>query len=152
MYSVLLLFVQIVPGQFKVAPRQVCIVPGWVLMVLGWVFVKFQFSPNFAYFTAINNIHLILYGDLHVQQALAMVANEEQYTEVLQLEFKPRDEGDEAPPQLEVSDTNLVLEAGIIKAREKHVEGEAPPSFPEQANYSTHACSSFCLDNQEQYL
>ena len=81
-----------------------------------------------------------------------MVANEEQYTEVLQLEFEPRDEEDETPPQLEVPDTNLVLEAAIIKAKEKHVEGEAPPSFPEQANYSTHASSSFCLDNQEQYL
>ena len=58
-----------------------------------------------------------------------MVANEEQYTEVLQLEFEPRDEEDEAPPWLQVPDTNLVLEAAIIKAKEKHVEGEAPPSF-----------------------
>ena len=80
-----------------------------------------------------------------------MVVNEEQYTEVLQLEFEPRDQGDEAPPQLEVPDTNPVLEAAIIKAREKHVEDEAPHSFPEQANYSTHASSSFCLDNQQQY-
>ena len=56
-----------------------------------------------------------------------MVANKEQYTEVLQLEFEPRDEGDEAPPQLEVPDTNPVLEAAIFKAKEKHVEGEAPP-------------------------
>ena len=63
-----------------------------------------------------------------------------------------RDEGDEAPPRLEVPDTNPVLEVAIIKAREKHVEGEAPTSFPEKANYSTHASSSFCLDNQEQYL
>ena len=78
-----------------------------------------------------------------------MVANEEQYTEVLQLEFEPRDEGDEVPPQLEVPDTNSVLEAAIIKA---NVEGEAPPSFPEQANYSTHVSSSFCLYNREQYL
>ena len=56
-----------------------------------------------------------------------MVANEEQYTEVLQLEFEPRDEEDEAPPRLEVPDTNPVLEAATIKGREKHVEGEAPP-------------------------
>ena len=59
-----------------------------------------------------------------------MVANEEQYTEVLQLEFEPRDEGDEAPPQLELPDTNPVLEAAIIKAKEKYIEGEAsPPTF-----------------------
>ena len=81
-----------------------------------------------------------------------MVANEEQYTEVLQLKFEPRDDGDEASPQLEVPDTNLVLEAAIIKAKEKHIEGEAPPFFPEQSNYSTHASSSLCLDYQEQYL
>ena len=68
------------------------------------------------------------------------------------MEFEPRDEEDEAPPQLGVPDTNPVLEAAIIKVEEKHVEGEEPPSFPEQANYSTHASSSFCLDNQEKYL
>ena len=96
-----------------------------------------------------NNIHLIIYGDLHVRQALAIVASEEQYTEVLQLELEPRGEGDEASPQLEVQDTNPVLDAAIKKAKEKHVEAEAPPSFPEQANYSTHASSSFCLNNQE---
>ena len=56
-----------------------------------------------------------------------MVANEEQYTDVLQLEFEPRDEGNEARPQLDVPDRNPVMEAAIIKAKEKHVEGEAPP-------------------------
>ena len=67
------------------------------------------------------------------------------------MEFEPKDEEDEAPPWLEVPDTNPVLEVAIIKAKEKHVEGEAPPSFPEQANYSTHTSTSLCLDNQEQY-
>ena len=106
----------------------------------------------FTFLTAVNNIHLILYGDLHVCQALAMIANEDQFTEVLQLEFQYREEGDDAPPQLEVPDVNPVLDVAIIKAKEKHIEGDKPPGFPNQAEYSTHASTSLCLDNQEQYL
>ena len=98
-----------------------------------------------------NNIHLILHGDLHVQQALAMVATEEAYTEVLQLEFESREEGDDQPPWLQAAWTNAVLEAAVIKAKEKHVEGDSPPHFPDQADYSLHASTSLCLDNQEQY-
>ena len=80
-----------------------------------------------------------------------MVATEEEYTEVLQLEFKSREEGDNQLPQLQAAGKNAVLEAAIIKAKEKHVEGDLPPNFSEQSNYSTHASTSLCLDNQEQY-
>ena len=95
----------------------------------------------------------MLYGDLHVQQALARVAADEAYSEVLQLEFKPRAEGqdDEQPQVLQVAAPNPVLNVAIIKAKGQHVEGEVPPHFPEQASYSSHASSSLCLDNQEQY-
>ena len=109
------------------------------------------FTQFFTFLTAVNNIHLTLYGDFHVQQALLMVAAEEEYTEVLQLEFKPREEGDNQPPQLQAAGKNAVLEAAIIKAQEKHVKGDLPPNFPEQSNYSTHTSTSLCLDNQEQY-
>ena len=64
----------------------------------------------FLYFlsTAVNNIHLVLHGDLHVQQALALVSSEEAYTKVLELDFEPRDEGDEQPPVLKLpSQPNL---------------------------------------------
>ena len=64
---------------------------------------------NFTFFTfqtAVNNIHLVLYGDLHVQQALAMVAAEEAYSEVLQLEFEPREGEDEQPPVLQGAATS----------------------------------------------
>ena len=105
----------------------------------------------FTFLIAVKNIHLTLYGDFHVQQALSMVVTEEEYTEVLQLEFEPREEGDNQPPQLQAAGKNAVLEAAIIKAKEKHVEGDLPPNFPEQSNYSTHASTSLCLDNQEQY-
>ena len=95
----------------------------------------------------------MLYGDLHVQQALALVAADEAYSEVLQLEFEPRVEGqdDERSQVLQAATPNPVLNAAIIKAKGQHVEGEVPPHFPEQASYSSHASSSLCLDNQEQY-
>ena len=103
--------------------------------------------------TAVNNIHLVLYGNLHIQQALALVAADEAYSEVLQLEFEPRVEGqdDEQPQVLQAAAPNPVLNATIIKAKGQHVEGEVPPHFLEQASYSSHASSSLCLDNQEQY-
>ena len=95
----------------------------------------------------------MLYGDLHVQQALALVAADEAYSEVLQLESEPRVEGqdDEQPQVLQAAAPNPVLNAAIIKAKGQHVEGEIPPHFLEQASYSSHASSSLCLDNQEQY-
>ena len=109
---------------------------------------------NFTFFpfqTVVNNIHLVLYGDLHVQQALAMVAAEEAYSEVLQLEFETRGEEDEQPPVLQVATANPVLDAAIMKTKDMHIEGDAPPHFPGQTSYSSHASSSLCLDNQEQY-
>ena len=95
----------------------------------------------------------MLYGNLHVQQALALVAADGAYSEVLRLEFEPRVEvqDDEQPQVLQAAASNPVLNATIIKKKGQHVEGEVPPHFPEQASYSSHASSSLCLDNQEQY-
>ena len=109
---------------------------------------------SFCSCTAVNNIHLVLYGDLHVQQALALVVADEAYSEVLQLESKPRVEDqddDEQPQVLQAAAPNPVLNAAIIKAKDRHVEGEVPPHFPEQASYSSDASTSLCLENQEQY-
>ena len=100
----------------------------------------------------VNNIHLVLYGDFHVQQALAMVAAEEAYSEVLQLELVPRGgDNDEQPLVLQVATPNPILDAAIMKTKGQHIKGDAPPHFPEQTSYSSHASSSLCLDNQEQY-
>ena len=101
--------------------------------------------------TAVNNIHLVLYGDLHVQQALALVVASEVYSEVLQLEAEPRVEGhtdddddDDQPQVLQAVAPNPVLTAAIIKSKDRHVEGEVPPHFLEQASYSSHASTSLC--------
>ena len=80
-----------------------------------------------------------------------MVAAEEAYSEVLQLEYEPRGEEDEQSPVLQVATPNPVLDAAIMKTKDQHVESDAPPHFPEQTSYSSHAYSSLCLDNQEQY-
>ena len=82
---------------------------------------------SFFYFcsrTAVNNIHLV-YGDLHFQQALALVVADEAYSEVLQLESKPRVEDqddDEQPQVLQAAAPNPVLNAAIIKAKDRHVQ------------------------------
>ena len=78
----------------------------------------------------------MLYGDLHVQQALALVAASEAYSEVLLLEAEPRvedrddDDDDEQPQVLQAAAPNHVLNAAIIKSKDRHVEGEVPPHFP----------------------
>ena len=74
----------------------------------------------------------MLYGDLHVQQALALVVADEAYSEVLQLESEPRVEAqdDDEPQVLQAAAPNPVLNATIIKAKDQHVEGEVPPHFP----------------------
>ena len=85
-----------------------------------------------------------------------MVAAEEIYSEVLQVELVPRGgdnvDDDEQPLVLQVAAPNPILDAAITKAKGQHIEGDAPPHFPEQVSYSSHASSSLCLDNQEQYL
>ena len=57
-----------------------------------------------------------------------MVAAEEAYSEVLQLEYEPREEDDEQPPVLQVATPNPVLDAAIMKTKDQHIEG-APPHF-----------------------
>ena len=84
-----------------------------------------------------------------------MVAAEEIYFEVLQVKLVPR-EGDnvddeEQPLVPQVAASNPILNVAIMKAKGQHIEGDSPPHFPEQASYNSHASSSLCLDNQEQY-
>ena len=130
---------------------------------MPWSYAAAQRSTvcfNFCYFyshTAVNNIHLVLYGDLHVQQALALVSASEAYSEVLLVEDVARVEGqvedsDDTEPQVvQAAVPSPVLRSSIIRPKEQDVEGEVPPHFPEQASYSSHASTSLCLENQEQY-
>ena len=68
------------------------------------------------------------------------------------MEGQADDGGDDDQPQvLQAAAPNPVLKAAIIKSKDWHVEGEVPPHFPEQASYSSHASTSLCLEDQEQY-
>ena len=60
---------------------------------------------------------------------LALVVMEETYTEVLELEFEARVEGDDQPPVPWAAVPNPILESAIHKTKERHIEGDAPPSF-----------------------
>ena len=64
----------------------------------------------------------MLYGNLHVQQALALVVADEAYSEVLQLESEPKVEGqdddDEQPQILQAAAPNPLLNAAIIKSKD----------------------------------
>ena len=93
-----------------------------------------------------------------MQQALALVAASEVYSEVLHLEDEPRVEGqadeggdDDQPQVVQAAAPSPVLKAAIIRPKDRHVEGKVPPHFPEQASYSFHASTSLCFENQEQY-
>ena len=59
------------------------------------------------------------------------MAADEAYSEVLQLEFEPREEGqdDEQPQVLQVATPNPILDAAIMKTKDQHIEGDAPPIF-----------------------
>ena len=76
-----------------------------------------------------------------------MMAAEEAYSEVLHLQFVPRGGEDEQPPVLQAATPNPVLDAAIIKTKDKHIEGDAPPHFPDQTSYSSHAWTTKSQDN-----
>ena len=61
------------------------------------------------------------------------------------------EQNDDQPQVLQAAASNPVLKAAIIKSKDRHVEGGLPPHFPEQAGYSSHASTSLCLEDQEQY-
>ena len=81
-----------------------------------------QFASIFLFYlyshTAVNNIHLVLYGDLHVQQALALVAADEAYSEILHLEDGPRVEdrveGSDGTEVIQAAGPSPVLRSSII--------------------------------------
>ena len=60
-----------------------------------------------------------------------MVAADKAYSEVLQLELVPREGDDEQPLVLQVATPNPVLDVAIMKTNDQHIEGDAPPHFPE---------------------
>ena len=95
----------------------------------------------------ISEIHLVLYNQFHMDQALLLIVNDERFTQPLLLDLLPTDEGNE--PMAAAANIDPIIEEAIESVPQ--VEDELPPDLPEQRNYSTTASLSLGLDNQEAY-
>ena len=121
---------------------------GWFYNAIRWFSLHLDGHFNFHLsFIVISQIHLVLYNQFHMDQALLLIANDERFTQLLVLDLLPTDEGDE--PMAAAAPIDPIIEDAIESVSQ--VEGELPPDLPEQRNYSTTASLSLGLDNQEAY-
>ena len=102
----------------------------------------------FLLFTVVSEIHLVLHNHFHVDQTLQLIANDERFTQPLLLDLLSTDEGEE--PIAAAANRDPIIDETLENIPQ--VEGELPPEFPEQRNYSTTASLSLGLDNQEAYI
>ena len=109
--------------------------------------IRQLFSIFIFTFLVVSEIHLVLYNQFHVDQALQLIASDERFTQPLLLYLLPTDEGDE--PMAAAANIDPIIEEAIESVPQ--VEGELSPDLPEQRNYSTTASLSLELDNQEAY-
>ena len=107
--------------------------------------VRWSFLFSFFIFIVVSEIHLVLYNQFHIDQALQLIASDERFTQPLLLDLLPTDDGDE--PMAAAANIDPIIEEAIESVPQ--VEGELPPDLPEQRNYSTTASLSLGLDNQE---
>ena len=89
----------------------------------------------FFLFIVIPEIHLFLYNQFHIDQALQLIASDEKFTQTLLLDLLPTDEGQE--PVAAAANIDPIIEEAIESVTQ--IEGELPPECPEQRNYSTTA-------------
>ena len=82
-----------------------------------------------------------------MDQALQLIAKDERFTQPLILDLLPTDEGEE--PIAAAANIDAIIDEAIESVPQ--VEGELPPEFPEQRNYSTTASLFLGLDNHEAY-
>ena len=108
---------------------------------LGWLF-------HFClFFTGANQVHLVLYNQFHLDQAYQLLASDQHFTELLTLDLLPSDQGQE--PAVSAPDIDPIISDAIEVV--PLVEGNVPPEYPEQREYSTTASLALGLDNQEEY-
>ena len=95
----------------------------------------------------VNKIHSVLYNQFHLDQAYQLLASDESFTKLLTLDLLPSDQGQEpavAAPDIDPVITEVIEVVPLV-------EGNIPPEYPEQREYSTTASLALCLDNQEEY-
>ena len=88
----------------------------------------------------------MLYNDLHMQQAFAIIRQNLELMEVLHMLLQVT--GDQEPVG-ESSQPNLVMKAAIKPVDKR--EGMIPAPIPNEREYSTHASLALGLANQESY-
>ena len=100
----------------------------------------------FCFSTEVTKVNLVLFNDLHVQQAFAIVSQIGELLEVLQmpLHFTGDEEPVGVPPQ-----PDPVMKAAIKPVDKR--EGTIPAPIPGEREYSTHASLALGLANQESY-
>ena len=89
---------------------------------------------------------LVLYNDLHIQQAFTIISQNPELIEVLQMPLQVT--GDQEPVE-EPAQPNPVMKAAI-KPVDKS-KGTIPAPIPSKREYSTHASLALGLANEESY-
>ena len=105
--------------------------------------ITFTFTVTF---TEATEVRLTLYNDVHVQQAMALVYQHPELSEVLMLQLQVT-EGQE--PAGEPQQLDPVIQAAI-KLTDKR-ESTIPAPIPSERGYSSHASLALGLSNQETY-
>ena len=94
-----------------------------------------------------NQVHLVLYNQFHLDQVYQLLASDERFTELLTSDLLPSDQGQE--PAVAAPDNDPVITEAIKVV--PLVEDNILPEYPEQREYSTTASLALGLDNQEEY-
>ena len=97
---------------------------------------------NFA-FSEATEVCLTLYNDMHVQQAMSLVYQRPELSEVLKLQMQVS-EGQE--PVGEPQQLDPVVQAAIKSVDRR--EGSIPAPIPSEREYSSHASLALGLNNQ----
>ena len=99
------------------------------------------FSPE------VDQIKLVLYNQMHIDQALELLRAVPGSQEVLTVRLLPT-EGDDDPVP-EVPSVNPTMERAVMHP--KHIEGRAPPKISRERGISTHMSLALGLQDQESY-
>ena len=97
-------------------------------------------------FTEATEVWLTLFNNMHIQQALSMVSQHPELTEVLKIQLHVT-EGQE--PVDEPQQIDPVIQAAIKPVDKR--EGSIPAPIPSEKNYSSHASPALGLNSQEAY-
>ena len=93
-------------------------------------------------FSEVTKVHLVLFNDLHVQQAFAIISQNPELMEVLHMPLQVTDQEEPAEP-------DPIMKAAIKPVDRR--EGTIPAPIPSEREYSTHASLALGLANQESY-